>query len=230
MDLSPATVLAMWTAGVSGCCAVVAWWRVVGPGFSWLTGGTVALLGVGVAVFAEDPTGYVGVALAIGAMIVGRNQRLAAAFFGTSAVVLFVAALGSFSDIGSAFLPAVTGTVFLGAITTEMMLGHWYLVDPRLPRWALQRLDLAAGAGLLGDFLWAVVQGALDWVPTDAVLGWAFIALALFSFLLVIAVWYALQEPNYTGVMAATGLSYLAVLTSFGVVVLGRLLATSGTG
>ncbi len=230
MDLSPATVLAMWTAGVAGGGAVVAWWRVVGPGFTWLTGGTVALFGVGVAVFAEDPTGYVGVALAIGAMIVGRNQRLAAAFFGTSAVVLFVAALGSFSDIGSAFLPAVTGTVFLGAITTEMMLGHWYLVDPRLPRWALQRLDLAAGAGLLGDFLWAVVQGALDWVPTDAVLGWAFIALALFSFLLVIAVWYALQEPNYTGVMAATGLSYLAVLTSFGVVVLGRLLATSGTG
>ncbi|MDJ0960589.1 MAG: hypothetical protein QNJ88_08025 [Acidimicrobiia bacterium] len=220
----------MWTAGVAGGGAVVAWWRVVGPGFTWLTGGTVALFGVGVAVFAEDPTGYVGVALAIGAMIVGRNQRLAAAFFGTSAVVLFVAALGSFSDIGSAFLPAVTGTVFLGAITTEMMLGHWYLVDPRLPRWALQRLDLAAGAGLLGDFLWAVVQGALDWVPTDAVLGWAFIALALFSFLLVIAVWYALQEPNYTGVMAATGLSYLAVLTSFGVVVLGRLLATSGTG
>ena len=230
MELSPSMVLAMWTGGVAGGGAVVAWWRVVGPGFTWLTGGTVALFGVGVAIFAEDPTGYVGVALALGAMIVARNQRLAAAFFGAAAIVLFVAALGSLSDIGSAFLPTVTGTVFLGAITTEMMLGHWYLVDPRLPRWALQRLDLAAGAGLLGDFLWAVVEGALDWVPTDAVLGWAFIALALFSFLLVIAVWYALQEPNYTGVMAATGLSYLAVLTSFGVVVLGRILATPATG
>jgi len=45
------------------------------------------------------------------------------------------------------------------------------------------------------------------------------------TFLLVVAVWYSLQEPSYTGVMAATGLSYLAVLTAFGVAVLGRLLA-----
>ena len=77
---------------------------------------------------------------------------------------------------------------------------------------------------MLADFVYLVVEGALDWVPSDAVLGWAFIALSVFTFLLIIAVWYSLQEPNYTGVMAATGLSYLAVLTSFGVVVLGRIL------
>ena len=70
-----------------------------------------------------------------------------------------------------------------------------------------------------------VLNGALDWMPADAILGWAFVALALMTFLLLVAVWYSLQEPSYTGVMAATGLSYLAVLTSFGVVVLGRLLA-----
>ena len=226
MDVSPSIVLAMWTGGMAGGGAIVAWWRVVGPGFTWLTGAVVALFGIGVAVFAGEPTGFVGVALAVGAMIVARNQRLAAAFFAAAAIVLFIAALGTASDLGGSFFPTLTGTVFLGAITAEMMLGHWYLVDPRLPRWALQRLDLLAGAGLLGDFLWAVVNGALDWVPTDAVLGWAFIALALFSFLLVVAVWYALQEPNYTGVMAATGLSYLAVLTSFGVVVLGRILVS----
>lgn len=229
MDVSPASVLAMWTGGMAGGGAIVAWWRIVGPGFTWLTGAVVALFGIGVAVFAEEPTGFVGVALAVGAMVVARNQRLAAAFFAASAIVLFVAALGSVSDVGASLVPTLTGMLFLGAITAEMMLGHWYLVDPRLPRWALQRLDLVAGAALLGDFLWAVVNGALDWVPTDAVLGWAFIALSLFSFLLVVAVWYALQEPNYTGVMAATGLSYLAVLTAFGVVVLGRILV-SDTG
>ena len=148
MDVSPATVLAMWTGGMAGGGAIVAWWRVVGPGFTWLTGAVVALFGIGVAVFAEEPTGYVGVAVALGAMIVARNQRLAAAFFATSAVVLFVAALSASTTVGESFIPTLTGTVFLGAITAEMMLGHWYLVDPRLPRWALQRLDLVAGAGL----------------------------------------------------------------------------------
>jgi hypothetical protein len=212
----------MWTAGMAGGGAAVAWWRIVGPGFTWLTSAAVLLFGIGFAVFSEQSAAYVGIALAVGAALIARNHRIAAAFFAAAAIVLVIAVLGSETDPG--VVPALTGSLFLGAITSEMMLGHWYLVDPRLPRWALQRLDVAAGAGLLADFLYLVVQGALDWAPTDAVLGWAFVALSLFTFLLVIAVWYALQEPNYTGVMAATGLSYLAVLTSFGVVALGRIL------
>lgn len=227
MELSPAVVLAMWTAGMAGGGAAVAWWRIVGPGFTWLIGSTVVLFGFGVAVFAEEArvaaAAYAGVGVALGAMIVARNDRIAAAFFATATVVLVFAAL----QVGvprPPVIPVFTGALFLGAITAEMMLGHWYLVDPRLPRWALQRLDIAAGAGLLADFLYLVVHGALDWAPADAVLGWAFIVLSLLTFLLIIAVWYSLQEPNYTGVMAATGLSYLAVLTSFGVVSLGRIL------
>jgi hypothetical protein len=35
----------------------------------------------------------------------------------------------------------------------------------------------------------------------------------------------ALDEPRYSGVMAATGLSYLAVLTSLGVLFVGRTIA-----
>jgi hypothetical protein len=38
------------------------------------------------------------------------------------------------------------------------------------------------------------------------------------------AVFFALRERGYSGVMAATGLSYLAVLTSIGSAVLGRAL------
>ena len=51
-------------------------------------------------------------------------------------------------------------------------------------------------------------------------IGWAFVALTALSLLLVVAVWFALREPSYAGVMAATGLSYLGLLTVFGVVVL----------
>jgi hypothetical protein len=37
-------------------------------------------------------------------------------------------------------------------------------------------------------------------------------------------VWSSLGEAGYSGVMAATGLSYLAVLTAAGAAVIGRLL------
>ena len=53
----------------------------------------------------------------------------------------------------------------------------------------------------------------------------ASVALAATSLLLMAAVWFALGYPSYPGVMAATGLSYLAVLTSLGSVILVRALA-----
>jgi hypothetical protein len=54
---------------------------------------------------------------------------------------------------------------------------------------------------------------------------WAFAALTATTGLLVVAVSFSLRERGYAGVMAATGLSYLAVLTAFGVTVVGRMLA-----
>ena len=61
------------------------------------------------------------------------------------------------------------------------------------------------------------------------VTGWAFVVLAATSFVLMVAVWFALNEPSYPGVMAATGLSYLAILTAIGAAVAGRALADEGT-
>jgi len=220
LDVNPALVLSLWTGGTAACGAVVAWWRIVGPGYSWLTGAVVAVLGVGAGAAGSGRLAYVGAVLAIAGALMGRRPPLAAAFFAGSAV-----ALGLAAGADSPWVPVLSGMAFLGGVTATMMLGHWYLVDPRLPRSALERLDVVAGAGLLIDFIYLVLNGALDWVPADAIFGWAFVALTLMTFLLLVAVWYSLQEPSYTGVMAATGLSYLAVLTSFGVVVLGRLLA-----
>jgi len=106
-----------------------------------------------------------------------------------------------------------------------MMLGHWYLIDPRLPRWALQALVLGAGVALVADVVYLTAEGALRWASGDEVLGWAFLGLSVMTALLIAGVSLSLREPFYTGVMAATGLSYLAVVTSFGVVVVGRILA-----
>ncbi len=208
----------MWAAGVAAGAAAVAWWRIVGPGFIWLAGGVVLLFGLPAAILGAGPIAWLGLGLASLTLGLAQRSRQAAMSFAGAAAAYVVAA----AIVGHPLL-AVTGAVALGGITSEMLLGHWYLVDPRLPRWALQRLDIAAGAGLVADVAALLALGVLDWPEADAVLGWAFVALAAMSGLLVVAVWFALREPRYTGVMAATGLSYLAVITMFGAAVTGRI-------
>jgi len=122
----------------------------------------------------------------------------------------------------------LSGTVFMGAVSSEMMLGHWYLVDPTLPRWPLLTLDAVAGLALVADFGYVAVTGPIVFSGADGVFGMAYVALAGFTTLLIVGVWFSLREPTYSGVMSATGLSYLAVLTTFGVVTLGRVLVTGG--
>jgi hypothetical protein len=68
------------------------------------------------------------------------------------------------------------------------------------------------------------LTGSLVFSGDDGVFGLAYVMLGFFTGLLMIGVWLSLREPRYSGVMAATGLSYLAVLTSFGVVTLSRML------
>jgi hypothetical protein len=125
----------------------------------------------------------------------------------------------------SPWFPAVGGVLFLGGVTSEMTLGHWYLVDPSLPRWALQRLAIVGAVGLAAEIGYVLWKVGAPWTAADSFLGWAFVALAVMTGLLVAGVWFSLKEPSYTGVMAATGLSYLAVLTAFGVAMVGRQLA-----
>ncbi len=116
---------------------------------------------------------------------------------------------------------AVTGAVALGGTTCEMLLGHWYLVDPQLPRWALRRLDAAGIAGLSLDTVLIVAFGGL---AVGGFLPITFIGLAVLGILMMVGVWFSLKEKGYEGVMAATGLSYLSVLTALGSVALGRIL------
>src|SRR5690606_12177971 len=57
------------------------------------------------------------------------------------------------------WVSAFTATLALGGVTGEMALGHWYLVDPRLPRGALRWLAIAGIGGLIAE---AALNMALD--------------------------------------------------------------------
>ncbi len=217
VEVTPALLLAMWSSGLAGAAALVSSWRIVGPGYGWLAAGVVAVVGGATAVAAGSALGVVASLAALVAGFLARNQLAATVLFALSALGLLGVAV---PDGG--IVPSITGAVFLGAITAEMMLGHWFLVAPKLPRWALQRLDLIAGAGLVADVVVLAALGAFR--ADDGVMIAALVALSAMTALLVAAVWFSLRETGYSGVMAATGLSYLGVLTALGTAVVGRML------
>jgi hypothetical protein len=213
VTFDPVLLLAMWAAGLAACAALVAAWKVARTGFLWLAAGVVVMVGLA-AGFAEP--------VAVGALVAAAVGGLLARTPKWSAVAFALAAAG-FLWVGierDSVLPVVVGSAALGGITSEMLLGHWYLVDPKLPRWALRRLDVIGGVGVLAEIALAVGMGTLR--PLSTLLGAAYLMLAGMTVLLAVGVWYALKEKGYEGVMAATGLSYLATLTVLGTVFLAR--------
>ena len=145
------------------------------------------------------------------------------------AVGLVAASVGTGGPVGLALLRTFAGAAFLGAVTDAMLLGHWYLVQPGLPRRLLHELVDAVGfvwpvevlALLLPTGMVSVWTGAVDdgWNGT---LGWFWAACAVTTIVLVAVTKAALRERQYSAVMAATGLLYLAILTAFGTDLVGR--------
>lgn len=144
-------------------------------------------------------------------------------------VGLVAAAVNAGGNTVVSLLRTFVGAAFLGAVTDAMLLGHWYLVQPGLPRKHLNDLVRALGwvwpaevaALLLPTGMFSVWSGAVDdgWNGT---LGWFWGACALTTIILVFVTKAALRERYYSAVMAATGLLYLAILTAFGTDLVAR--------
>ena len=144
-------------------------------------------------------------------------------------VGLVAAGIGAGGNDLVAVIRTVVGAAFLGAITDAMLLGHWYLVQPGLPRGLLNELvsitkyvlPLEVVAMLLPTGMVSVLRGTISdgWGGT---LGYFWIACALTTGVLCIVTQRALREKYYSAVMAATGLLYLAILTAFGTDLVAR--------
>ena len=134
-----------------------------------------------------------------------------------------------------AALRLLIGAAFLGAVSDAMLLGHWYLVQPGLPRDAIK--ELVRWTALVWPFevmvfLWptGMVQ-VLNGVVKDGyhgILGWIWAVCAVTTIGLVVLTWYARKERYYSAVMAATGLLYLAILTAFGTDLVARAVLAKG--
>ena len=123
----------------------------------------------------------------------------------------------------------LAGAAFLGAVTDAMLLGHWYLVQPGLPRrlllelvrWLARVWPFEVALLLIPTGMVSVLNGRIDdgWNGT---LGWFWVACALTTIALCAVTRAALRERQYSAVMAATGLLYLAILTAFGTDLVAR--------
>ena len=144
-------------------------------------------------------------------------------------IALIAAGVSDGGNDAVAIIRTVVGAAFLGFVSDAMLLGHWYLVQPGLPRrhvndivrtflviWPLEVIVMLIPTGMFSVFSGTVDDG---W---SGQLGWFWAACAITTGVLSVVTLKALQERAYSAVMAATGLMYLAILTAFGTDLVAR--------
>jgi hypothetical protein len=241
MKLDAATVMLQWASG-----GMLFLWFTrrsgeISMGYGKLLRGVyaaIAMLGVGLGVAFGSIIGREVAAAVLATLAIASFSRrdnimdIAAAAVGFVGVVL--ASLGTDHPDDLLWLARLlVGAVFLGAVSDAMLLGHWYLVQPGMPRKLLNQLTnvllvvwpLEIVVFLLPTGMISVLNGSVDdgW---NGVLGWFWLACASMTGVLAWFTRAALRERSYSAVMAATGLSYLAILTGFGTDLIARALLT----
>jgi hypothetical protein len=178
------------------------------------------------------------VALGLVALIARRASANAGSFLEVAAVtagaltVVFGALGWGGGPIGAAALLVQLAVLFAatGGVFAAMILGHWYLVTPKLPEAPLiliARLLLAVMAIQVVLFVaWMVVgAGPADPAPFGALTGeWAlFVWLRLIVGLIfpLVVSWAAVQTARTRSMESATGLLYINV----GTIAAGTILA-----
>ena len=234
MCLDAATFLLQWSTGGLAFLWFTLRSKEISLGYSKLLRATycvLAALGV-VAGFYFDRVlirevagvAVAGIAFATFAKRESRTDLIAVAI-GAVGLIGSVVANGGFVDL----LRVLVGAAFLGAVTDLMLLGHWYLVQPGMTRKLLNELTnavlfiwpLEVVVMILPTGMISVLNGSIDdgW---NGILGYFWLGCAVLTGVLAVFTRAALKERSYSAVMAATGLSYLAILTAFGTDLVAR--------
>ena len=191
----------------------VAWsaaaWEGARAAGLWVLAGTAALYGV---LLARGGRGAIVAAFGLGA---GLLTLISAAVFwspggGLAGSILLLAQLAGLAAA-------------LGGVWAAMVLGHWYLVTPKLPEAPLVRfarwLTIVLAAQLVLAIVWIGIGAGPEGLPGFAVLTtlpWAlFVWLRLLVGLVfpLVVSWAAIQTARSRSMESATGLLYINVGT-----------------
>ena len=170
------------------------------------------------------------------AALVGRPR--AAAVLGALGIVAGFGAIvvgavgwaGGFPDAGPLLVELVALALSTGGVFAAMILGHWYLVTPKLPTQPLvlfaKLLLGVVGVQLVLFVVWLATGAGLGLPPFQPLVGpWAFFVwmrlLVGLVFPLVLS-WAALQTARTRSMESATGLLYIDV----GAIAVGTILAS----
>jgi len=129
--------------------------------------------------------------------------------------------LASFNLIGQNLLSSLLPILLVSSVFSSMMIGHWFLVDPTIERIGMKNISkFSSGLSILLAFLVFIniYESSTMFFSSvsENLLKNVVIFLYLSSALLSFGSLKSLQEKSYTGVMASTGLSYLALIVSLG--------------
>ena len=235
MRLDAATFLLQWSTGGLAFLWFTLRSKEISLGYSKLlraTYGVLAVLGVAAGfyfdrVLIREVAGVAvaGIAFATFAKRDSLSDLIAVAIGAIGLIGSVVANSGGLVDLSR----VLVGAAFLGAVTDLMLLGHWYLVQPGMTRKLLNELTnavlfiwpLEVVVMILPTGMISVLNGSIDdgW---NGILGYFWLGCAALTGVLAVFTRAALKERSYSAVMAATGLSYLAILTAFGTDLVAR--------
>ena len=129
--------------------------------------------------------------------------------------------LASFNLLGQNLLSSLLPILLVSSVFSSMMIGHWFLVDPTIERIGMKNISkFSSGLSILLAFLVFIniyeSSSMFFSSVSENLLKNVVILLYLSSALLSFGSLKSLQEKSYTGVMASTGLSYLALIVALG--------------
>lgn len=129
--------------------------------------------------------------------------------------------LASFNLLGQNLLSSLLPILLVSSVFSSMMIGHWFLVDPTIERIGMKNISkFSSGLSILLAFLVFIniyeSSSMFFSIVSENLLKNVVIFLYLSSALLSFGSLKSLQEKSYTGVMASTGLSYLALIVALG--------------
>ena len=236
MRLDAATFLLQWATGGIAFLWFTLRSQEISIGYSKLLRGVFGSL----AIFAVAAGFYfdkvlireiasIGVALIAFATLAKKSSKFDLVAVAIGAIGLVASVVTSNDANLVDLLRVLVSAAFLGAVTDLMLLGHWYLVQPGMTRKLLNELTnmllviwpLEIFVMILPTGMISVLNGTIDdgW---NGVLGYFWVGCASLTGILAWLTRTALKELSYSAVMAATGLSYLAILTAFGTDLVAR--------
>ena len=102
----------------------------------------------------------------------------------------------------------------ISGVFSLMMIGHWFLVDPTISKEGMKKIAIVTSVQPLLIIPLIYFNYLSDFIGDTykLVIMFLYLSTAILSF----ASYKSLNEKSYTGVMAATGLSYLSLIVSIG--------------